>query len=91
MKNLFAITGLKLVAAPMGISKIDAGDQGGRLVFGKNPSVDPLKIVELVQSEPQVYSLDGTEKFRFRLATDADESRVETLRSLLAELGGHAA
>ncbi|HHO67619.1 MAG TPA: transcription-repair coupling factor [Gammaproteobacteria bacterium] len=90
LKNLFAVTGLKLMAAPMDIRKIDVGDSGGRLVFGDEPKVDPAVIVELIQREPQTYSLEGAQKFRFRLPTPADETRIETVRALLERLRGTA-
>ena len=90
LKNLFAVTALKLIAAPMDIRKIDVGDQGGRLIFGDAPKVDPAVIVELIQTQPQTYSLEGTEKFRFRLPSEPGQERVETVRALLERLRGPA-
>ncbi|MEE9422350.1 MAG: transcription-repair coupling factor [Gammaproteobacteria bacterium] len=89
VKNLFAVTSLKLVATPMGIRKIDVGDTGGRLIFSSEPKIDPLAIVELIQKKSEIYSLDGTEKFRFRIETEADETRVEAVYTLLNILRGN--
>ncbi len=88
VKNLFAVTRLKLLATPMGIRKIDAGDSGGRLIFNKDPKVDPMAIVELVQNESDLYTLDGTEKLRFRIETEPDETRIEAVDTLLKRLKG---
>ena len=42
-KHLFAVTELKLQAQPLGVRKIEAGPQGGRLLFQPEPPVDPLR------------------------------------------------
>ncbi|MDX1454156.1 MAG: transcription-repair coupling factor [Gammaproteobacteria bacterium] len=85
-KNLFRITALKLKAAPLGIRKIEAADGGGRLVFTKNPSIEPLEIIKLVQTQPSVFKLDGEEKLRFKTELlDLDE-RIDFVERLLATL-----
>ena len=63
-KNLFRITELKLKANPLGITKIDIGQKGGRLQFDSNTRIDPDKIVNLIQNEPSIYKLDGQDILR---------------------------
>jgi transcription-repair coupling factor (superfamily II helicase) len=46
-KNLFATHRIKLQAAELGIRKIDAHAQGGRLEFAKDTKVQPMTIVKL--------------------------------------------
>jgi len=86
-KNLFRVTALKLAANPLGIRKIDAAATGGRLVFDDQPNVEPMRIIELIQKEPEIYRLDGQHKLRFRMALDKPEQRVAAVEALLRRLG----
>ena len=40
IKTLFAVAELKQQAAKLGVKKIDANDQGGRIVFNANPAIN---------------------------------------------------
>jgi len=90
VKHLFAVTELKLRAVPLGISKIDAGDDSGRLLFGPQPNVDPGTIINLIQTQPQHYSLDGGDKIRFRFPMPSAEQRFATVGTLLQRLSATA-
>ena len=82
-KNLIAITELKLVAAPIGIRKIEAADDGGRIVFGEQPNVDPLKIINLIQRKPSTYKPDGQERLRFTIPMPELQDRIDAITELL--------
>ncbi len=84
--NLFKIAELKLQAEALGICKIEAGPKGGRFEFGMMPKVDPGKIIHLIQQMPTVYSLEGPQKFRFKLELSNLKTRVEEVRKLMGEL-----
>jgi transcription-repair coupling factor (superfamily II helicase) len=86
VKQLFAVTELKLKAAPLGISKMDAGTENGRLVFGPEPDVDPATIIALIQTMPQSYSLDGSDKLRFRFPMASAEQRLAVVADVLEQL-----
>jgi transcription-repair coupling factor (superfamily II helicase) len=86
VKQLFLVTELKLLATPLGIRKIEVGSQGGRLVFGSEPQVDPVQIVHLVQTRPQQYRLEGNEKLRFQGDFADNEARAQAVRNLLQTL-----
>jgi transcription-repair coupling factor (superfamily II helicase) len=90
VKQLFALTELKLRAVPLGISKIDVGDQQGRLVFGSEPNVDPAAIVRLIQSRPDRYGLDGSDRIRFHFDMPDAERRCTVVTELLSALGTRA-
>ncbi|MCO6411159.1 MAG: transcription-repair coupling factor [Thiogranum sp.] len=90
VRHLFAVTELKLMAVPLGVSKIDAGEDSGRLLFGANPDVDPLAIINLVQTRSDRYSLDGPDKLRFRLDMSTPEQRFSTVTGLLQTLSAKA-
>ncbi len=84
--NLFEITELKLKATPLGIRKVDVGGQGGRIVFGAKPQVDPASIVRLIQDDPAIYKLDGTDKLRFSMELETGSARIHALDGLLDAL-----
>ncbi|HQZ88422.1 MAG TPA: helicase-related protein, partial [Gammaproteobacteria bacterium] len=86
-QNLFKIAELKLQAEALGICKIDAGPKGGRFEFGMTPQVDPGKIIYLIQKMPTVYSLEGPQKFRFKLELSNVKTRVEEVGKLMNALG----
>ncbi len=85
-KNLFDITELKLEVQPLGIRKIEAGPQGGKIHFEEQPAIDPARIIELIQTRPQQFKLDGSDKLRFFADLEEPESRVDKIRQLLEML-----
>jgi transcription-repair coupling factor (superfamily II helicase) len=87
-KNLFLITELKLKATPLGITKIELGASGGRISFVPEPNVDPMKIIGLIQTRPQVYKLDGQERLKITKELNIPDSRREFIEELLTRLSG---
>lgn len=85
-KNLFKIIELKLKAESLGICKIDANPKGGRLEFIAKPNVDPRKIIQLIQSKPSIYRLEGPEKLRFTLDLSDKSSRLQIVTQLVESL-----
>ena len=85
-KYLFKITKIKLKAECVGIAKIDAGPNGGKLEFGADTKVHPLTIVKMVQSQPQKYRLEGADKLKFMLDMEEYDDRVEQVDALLSHL-----
>lgn len=86
LKTLFAVTALKLHAQQLGIRKIEAGPQGGRFLFAENPSIDPMAIIQLIQTQPQTYRLDGPDKIRFLKALVEPEERLAFVEDLIGRL-----
>jgi transcription-repair coupling factor (superfamily II helicase) len=87
-KHLFAVTDLKLLAQPLGVRKIEAGPQGGRLVFQPEPAIDPLRVIRLVQERPKEFRLDGGERLRFTASLPEPAERIGYVGRLLRTLGG---
>jgi transcription-repair coupling factor (superfamily II helicase) len=85
-KHLFAIAELKLDATALGIRKLDLGPTSGRLQFESKPNVDPLTVIQLIQSQPKHYVMDGPEKLKIRLELPDAQSRLQAARGLLAAL-----
>lgn len=86
VKNLFRVTGLKLQATPIGVKKIEAGPKGGRIVFGPDPKIDPVKLVRLLQGQHRIYKLDGKDKLRFIKELPGAAERVAAVEELLTEI-----
>ncbi|PYG04046.1 transcription-repair coupling factor (superfamily II helicase) [Thioalkalivibrio sp. ALE21] len=82
-RTLFAAAQLRLRLTPLGIRKLEMGPAGGRLVFGTDPDLDIGALVELVQSDPQGYRLDGQKAFHFHGSMETLEARTEAVHRLL--------
>ncbi len=85
-KYLMEITRLKLKANPMGIRKLEAGPAGGRIIFDGEPKIDPGHLINLIQTRPKEFKLDGADKIKFFRDMSAREQRIEQVSSVLDEI-----
>ena len=90
-KNLIRLTLLKLQTEKLGITKVDAGPQGGRIEFAANTCVDPLTLIKLIQSAPTRYKFEGATVFKFQVPMERPEERFNTLEALLERLAPQSA
>jgi transcription-repair coupling factor (superfamily II helicase) len=90
-RQLFRVTSLKLVSQRLGIQKIEAGPQGGKLVFEQDTPVDPLALVQIVQSAPECYRLEAGNQLRFQTSLKNAGERIDFVHSLLEQLERQAA
>ena len=86
LKNLFAISALKLTAQHLGITKIDANEKGGRIEFAAQPNVKPETIIRLLQDRHQAFKLEGPTKLRFGLSEHTADQRPQLLFNILSQL-----
>ena len=86
VKNLFEISKLKHRARPLGIRKIDLGMNGGRIFFHAKANIDPARIIQLIQSDPVSYRLDGQDKLRISKELPDTETRLQILEFLFDEI-----
>jgi transcription-repair coupling factor (superfamily II helicase) len=86
--NLFDVTALKLHVQPFGIRKIEAGPSGGRVLFDAEPKIDAKRLIELIQTQPKRFKLDGTDKLRFFTDLSDPARRVASVTGLLDQLLG---
>ena len=91
VRQLFAVTQLKLAATPLGIRKFEVGASGGRVIFRPQPAIEPMTVIRLIQSQPRVYSLDGQDKLKFRMPLEGASERLRAANDLLALLGARRA
>jgi transcription-repair coupling factor (superfamily II helicase) len=86
VKNLLAVTQIKLQIEPMGIIKLDASDAMIRFQFSNQPDIDPLKLIRLIQAQPKQYQLKGQTELKFFDTMPDIEQRLAaidyTLRSI---------
>ncbi|MFZ5579407.1 MAG: transcription-repair coupling factor [Pseudomonadota bacterium] len=86
--NLLRQASLRLRAQTLGIRKLEAGPQGGRILFEPQPPIDPMSIVKLMQQEPKTYQLGGQDTLRFNAPMTEPEQRFVFLERLLNRLAG---
>lgn len=86
IKNLVQVTAFKLTATPLGIDKIDLGGSGGRITFSDKPDIDPMSIINLIQTQPNIFKLDGNTKLRIIKDLSEYNDRVNFLELLLKAL-----
>ena len=87
IKHLFACTQMKLLANDLGIIKINAHANGGKIEFTKQPNIDPSTIIQLVQVFPHTYQLAGPTKLTFSETLTEPVNRVQFVNELIDKLG----
>lgn len=90
-KNLIRQTELRIDAEALGITKMDASVEWGRFEFAQSTPIDPLILVQKVQSAPQSYKLEGANIFRFRLKDGSTDGKLAGVAGMLAELNSSGA
>ncbi len=81
--TLFRVAALRARAARLGLARIEFGAAGGLLVFGQVHSVDPLKVIKLIQGQPDRYRMDGPERLRVRMDLTDPELRIRIAERLV--------
>jgi len=85
VKTLFRVTELRLLATPMGISKIDASVDGARIIFDDAPDIDTGQLIKMIQIQRRRYNFDGKKTLRITdLLPDGD--RADALEKVLDTL-----
>ncbi len=82
LKNLFAISELKLKADQLGIIKIEANEKGGKFEFTEKPNIKPETIIKLIQTQPKQFRLDGPSRLRFSLDNHEPKNRIILVEKL---------
>lgn len=85
-KNLFRQTSLKLKISPLGIAKVNAGEQSGYLEFASDTQIDPFALIKLVQSKPATFKLEGGHTLKFKLNMETIEQRFSHIEQIISDL-----
>jgi len=83
LKNLFAVTEIKLVAQDMGITSIEAVDTGIKIKFNEQPNINHVKLIELIQTQSKLYHFDGKQTLRILESTDVFDERTKQIDHVL--------
>lgn len=76
---------LRIAAAPFGIQKIDATDQQTLIHFKETTTIDPLQLIDLVQTRKNI-RFSGPDKIRVDIKATDVKARTDAIRSLLSDL-----
>jgi len=83
-KKLFQVTKLKIAASDIGIIKIELSAEGGRIIFNSQPNIDPMLIINLIQTQSSIYKLDGKDKLKITNDLPDPEQRIQFLNNLFS-------
>jgi len=90
VKTLLRQTRLRQRAERLGIARLEAGPEKGRVIFSGQTAVDPLVLVQLIQQAPDRYRLDGADTLRFEASMAQEDARFEAVERLLETLNRKA-
>lgn len=86
VKYLLLITELKFFATKLGIAKINASGQQGKIEFSDQPNINPAELIKLIQVQSKRYQLDGPTRLRFTLESTNHEERIHEITTLLQRI-----
>ncbi len=86
VKHLFLITELKLEAEALGVIKISASGQQGKIDFNDKPNINPAVLISLIQVHAKRYQMEGPQRLRFTLDETEPSERIFAISSLLKQL-----
>jgi transcription-repair coupling factor (superfamily II helicase) len=86
VKHLLLITELKFLASKLGITRIHATAQQGKLDFGAEANINPGALIQLIQLHSTRYQLDGPTRLKFNLDSTTHEERIHEISGLLMKL-----
>ena len=76
---------LRLACKPLGIARVDATETAIQLQFVPKPPIDPMKIINLIQTRRN-FKLAGQDKLRIEAATADVTARVALIKQVFALL-----
>jgi len=86
VKTLIESHRIRLGAKTLGVQKLDASDSQIQLTFIRNPPIDPMKIIMLIQNKRN-YKLAGQDKLQVETRIEEVALRVVRVKELFKELG----
>ena len=85
-QTLIDVHRLRVLAKPYGVVKVDAAPGVITITFQKNPPIDPMKIIALIQKHKHI-KLAGNEKLRIERELPEAKDRAQMVRDILKNLG----
>ena len=85
-QTLIDVHRLRVLSQPFGVVKVDAAPGLITITFKKNPPIDPMKIIAMLQKHKHI-KLAGSEKLRIERELPETKDRVLMVRDVLKNLG----
>jgi transcription-repair coupling factor (superfamily II helicase) len=86
VKALFQLAELRQLGEKLGLKKIEAGPNGGRVQFTENTAVEPMAIVTMVQTQPNIFRLQNNDQLSFTMPMESPEQRFDQVNEILQQL-----
>ncbi len=83
--NLLTVNRVKLKAATIGIKKIENGEKGGYFEFDQNAAINPTFLVGLLQTQPNIFRMEGPTKLKILAEQSDRKKRIKFLEDLLEQ------
>jgi transcription-repair coupling factor (superfamily II helicase) len=85
-QTLIDVHRLRVLAKPYGVVKVDAAPTVITITFKKDPPVEPMRIIEMIQKNRHI-KLAGNEKLRIEKELPEAKERAQMVRDVLKHLG----
>ena len=82
---LLETTKIRYQANKLGITKIEFGEKGGFIEFGKNNKISVDYLIEMIQKSPKNYRLEGANRLKLLSSQLERSNRIEYIKNLLAD------
>ncbi len=89
-QTLIDVHRLRTLSEPYGVVKVDAAPGVITITFKKNPPVDPMAIIQMIQKNRHI-KLAGNEKLRIERELPEAKDRAQMVRDVLRGLGAPVA
>ncbi|MFC5520199.1 transcription-repair coupling factor [Polaromonas jejuensis] len=85
-QTLIDVHRLRVIAKPYGVVKVDAASGAINITFKKDPPIDSMAIMHLIQKNRHI-KLAGNDKLRIERALENPKDRAQMVRDVLRSLG----
>ncbi|MDN5874129.1 MAG: transcription-repair coupling factor, partial [Sinobacteraceae bacterium] len=85
-EQLFGNAVVRQRCEQLGIVELRVTATGVKLEFGDTPEIDPQHLIRLIQKQPRIYQLSGSQKLEIKAPLEDPATRVEQLLALLDKL-----
>ncbi len=87
--NLLKIQEIKILAGKLGIAKIEAHEKGGTIEFFAKTAVNPIYLVNLIQSNPARYRFEDSTKLKIIESLIDRRNRINFIENLLVDFNAN--
>lgn len=86
---LLETTKIRYQANKLGITKIEFGEKGGFIEFGKNNKISVDYLIEMIQKSPKNYRLEAANRLKLLSSHLERSDRIGYIKNLLADFSNH--